>query len=63
VTSLSVELGREITVDEVAPLMVRRLSAALDGELPVTTAPQSATPPTPVSAPGVRWELAPALRG
>jgi lipoyl(octanoyl) transferase len=35
VTSLSAELGREVTVAEVLPLVERAIPAALDGDLPV----------------------------
>ncbi|MEO5833826.1 MAG: lipoyl(octanoyl) transferase LipB [Nakamurella sp.] len=65
VTSLSLELGREVTVDEVTPLMIRHLTAALNGELPVVVAPTrpraAVHPSVPPAAPGVHWELAPAL--
>ncbi len=67
VTSLSVELDRDVTVDEVSPLLVTRLGQALDGELPVDRTPRvqpsgaSTTPPP--DADGFRWALAPALRG
>jgi lipoyl(octanoyl) transferase len=61
VTSLSAELGRDVTVAEAAPVLVSRLTAALDGRLPVAVTPPAR--PTPVSAPeGVQWALAPSLR-
>ena len=36
VTSLSRELGRDVTVEEVTPAVTAAVVAALDGELPVT---------------------------
>ena len=67
VTSLSVELDREVTVAEITPLLVRRLTEALDGELPIDSAPRSrpvgAEAVRPPDVDGVRWALAPALRG
>lgn len=45
-TSLSQELGREVTVAEVTPRIAEILPAALDGEIPVTEhdIPRAATP-------------------
>jgi lipoyl(octanoyl) transferase len=69
VTSLTRELGKEVTVQEVQPLMVRQLSAALDGLLPVTlrSASSAEQPRTDTVGAtldnGVNWRLAPALRG
>lgn len=67
VTSLSAELGRDVTVAEVTPLMVRTLTAALDGELPGGDDPRShpapPAPPAESAIGGVQWALAPALRG
>lgn len=59
VTTLSLELGRLVTVAEVLPLVQRLLVAGLNGELPVVDRPLHR--PEPVSA-GLRWELDPALR-
>ncbi len=39
VTSLSVELGRDVTLAEVLPIAVDTVPAALDGSLPVTERP------------------------
>ncbi len=67
VTSLSQELGREVTVAEAAPLMVRCLTAALNDEPAPAPAPVDTPTPAPgpgaAAAAGVQWELAPALRG
>ncbi|WP_111765376.1 lipoyl(octanoyl) transferase LipB [Nakamurella deserti] len=70
VTSLTAELGRRVTVGEVTPVIVRHLTAALDGDLPVEPARRSDRPgpvtiPAPTATPapdGVQWALAPALR-
>ncbi|MGB6180852.1 MAG: lipoyl(octanoyl) transferase LipB [Rhodococcus sp. (in: high G+C Gram-positive bacteria)] len=51
VTTLSAELGRDVTVDEVVPDVTRRVVDALDGRLPVTEHDVDRTPSTP-SAPG-----------
>lgn len=58
VTSLSSELGREVTVEEMIPVIAPLLRAALDGELPV----QEHHLPNPEPATGVQWDLHPALR-
>ncbi|MGH3881498.1 MAG: lipoyl(octanoyl) transferase LipB [Actinophytocola sp.] len=55
VTSLSLELGRRVTVSEVLPLAQRHVLAALDGTLPV--ADRWLTRWTPAT-PGVDFELA-----
>ncbi|GAB3470368.1 lipoyl(octanoyl) transferase LipB [Actinophytocola sediminis] len=55
VTSLSLELGRQVTVDEVRPLARRHVLAALDGTLPV--ADRWLPRWTPASA-GVDFQLA-----
>jgi lipoyl(octanoyl) transferase len=55
VTSLSVELGRPVTVAEVLPLAREATLAALNGDLPVTT--RDVRPAAP-AAPGIRFELA-----
>jgi lipoyl(octanoyl) transferase len=70
VTSLTAELGREVTIEEVTPVIVRQLTAALDGDLPVVVAGRRertgpVTIPAAVGTPaadGVQWALAPALR-
>lgn len=55
VTSLSVELGRQVTVAEVLPLARRQVLAALDGSLPVA---DRWLPRFTPSTPGVDFELA-----
>ena len=55
VTSLSAELGREVTVTEVLPLARQSIMAALDGTLPVTE--RFIPRPQPVAA-GVTFSLA-----
>jgi lipoyl(octanoyl) transferase len=55
VTSLSLELGRQITVAEVLPLAERHLLAALDGRLAVA---DRWLPRWTPSSPGVDFELA-----
>ncbi|MEJ7650481.1 MAG: lipoyl(octanoyl) transferase LipB [Nakamurella sp.] len=57
VTSLTAELGRQVTVEEMTPILTPVLRAALDGELPV----QEHHLPTPTPASGVQWDLHPAL--
>ena len=59
VTSLSAELGREVTVAEVLPAARDAVLAALDGELPVSAADL----PRPAAAPGLTLRLHPALHG
>ncbi|HEV7647966.1 MAG TPA: lipoyl(octanoyl) transferase LipB [Actinophytocola sp.] len=55
VTSLSLELGHQVTVTEVLPLAERHLLAALDGTLPVV---DRWLPRWTPSSPGVEFELA-----
>jgi lipoyl(octanoyl) transferase len=55
VTSLSAELGRQITVAEVLPIARDAVLAALDGRLPVSERP--VRKPVP-EVPGVTFELA-----
>jgi lipoyl(octanoyl) transferase len=55
VTSLSAELGRDVTVDEVAPLAEKYVLAALEGSLPVGDRWLPRWQPT---SPGVNFELA-----
>jgi lipoyl(octanoyl) transferase len=55
VTSLSAELGRQVTVAEVLPLAERHVLAALDGSLPVA---DRWLPRWTPSTPGVDFELA-----
>jgi lipoyl(octanoyl) transferase len=55
VTSLSVELGRTVTVDEVAPLAEKYVLQALEGSLPVADRWLPRWTPT---IPGVSFELA-----
>ncbi|MQA59963.1 MAG: lipoyl(octanoyl) transferase LipB [Actinophytocola sp.] len=56
VTSLSKELGREVTVDEILPLARESVLAALDGTLPVSDERWLPRAPQP-SAPGVTFAL------
>ncbi|HEY0450065.1 lipoyl(octanoyl) transferase LipB [Actinophytocola sp.] len=55
VTSLSLELGRQVTVAEVLPLAERHVLAALDGSLPVA---DRWLPRWTPQTPGVNFELA-----
>ena len=55
VTSLSAELGRKVTVAEVAPLAEKYVLAALEGDLPVEDRWLPRWTPT---SPGVNFELA-----
>jgi lipoyl(octanoyl) transferase len=55
VTSLSAELGRTVTVDEVAPLAEKYVLQALEGSLPVADRWLPRWTPT---SPGVNFELA-----
>ncbi|MTD13538.1 lipoyl(octanoyl) transferase LipB [Nakamurella sp. YIM 132087] len=57
VTSLSAELGRRVTVDEVLTTTARRVRQALDGELPI----QDRDLHRPAVPAGVTWDLDPAL--
>ena len=58
VTSLSYELGREVTVAEALPPARDAVLAALEGELPVTDDQWLPRPQAP-SAPGVTFALQP----
>jgi lipoyl(octanoyl) transferase len=55
VTSLSLELGRQVTVSEVLPLAERHMLAVLDGRLPVA---DRWLPRWAPSSPGVDFQLA-----
>jgi lipoyl(octanoyl) transferase len=55
VTSLSLELGRQVTVSEVLPLAQRHVLAALDGTLPVA---DRWLPRWTPETPGVDFQLA-----
>jgi lipoyl(octanoyl) transferase len=55
VTSLSLELGRQVTVSEVLPLAERHMLAVLDGRLPVM---DRWLPRWAPSSPGVDFQLA-----
>jgi lipoyl(octanoyl) transferase len=55
VTSLSTELGRKVTVDEVSPLAEKHVLQALEGSLPVADRWLPRWTPT---SPGVNFELA-----
>ncbi|WP_019853443.1 lipoyl(octanoyl) transferase LipB [Actinopolyspora mortivallis] len=59
VTSLSAELGREVTVEEVLPSVRRAVPAALDGDLPVTDRDVRQAGAAPA---GVTFALDPSLR-
>lgn len=59
ITSLTAELGRQVTVDEVLPLVSQAVPAALDGQLPVTECTISRPPE--LAAPGVTLALDPVL--
>ena len=61
VTSLSVELGRRISVADVIDVVEGRLREGLDGTLR-TPVPAERTP-SPPPAPGVHWRLDPQLVG
>lgn len=54
VTSLSVELGRTVSVAEVLPVAAEKVIAALDGTLPVTARPIRRAAP---EAPGITFAL------
>jgi lipoyl(octanoyl) transferase len=54
VTSLSVELNRQVTVAEVLPVAQKATLDALDGRLPITDRPIRRTP----TAPGITFNLA-----
>jgi lipoyl(octanoyl) transferase len=56
VTSLSAELGRQVTVAEVLPIARDAVAAALDGSLPVSE--RLIQRPTAPCAPGVTFQLA-----
>ena len=58
VTTLSEQLGRRVTVEEVLPLVRHHLVRGLDGEIPVVERPLRR--PAPAGA-GVMWDLHPAL--
>lgn len=59
VSSLSAELGREVTLAEITPAVTEAVLAALDGSLPVR--PHPVVGPA-VAAPGLDLRLDPALR-
>ncbi len=61
VTSLAVELGSDVTVADVLPMIRQTVPAALDGVLPVTDCTLR-RPGAPV-APGVTFALDPTLTG
>lgn len=64
VTSLSLELGRTITIDDVREVVKTRLVQGLDGDLPVVPddiAPRSER--IPVEVPGVSWHVRTAVAG
>jgi lipoyl(octanoyl) transferase len=66
VTSLTRELGKDVSVQDVQPIMIGQLTAALDGRLEVVLeAPSSRAGEHTVGAAldnGVTWQLAPSLR-
>lgn len=57
VTSLSTELGRDVTITQAVPAVVQRLREAFDGRLTVRQRPLPAAP----RAAGVDWQLDRAL--
>lgn len=61
VTSLSAELGRQVTVADVIDVVETRLRQGLDGTL-ASPVPQERTPAPPPAA-GVNWRLDPQLAG
>jgi lipoyl(octanoyl) transferase len=61
VTSLSRELGRQVTVADAIDVVTARLRQGLDGELQVRL--PATVHPGPARAPGVDWHLRPALAG
>jgi lipoyl(octanoyl) transferase len=61
VTSLSAELGFEVTVADVLPMIRHTVPAALDGVLPVTDC--TLRRPAAPAAPGVTFALDPTLTG
>lgn len=61
VTSLSAELGRDVTVAGTLDLVTRRVREALNGQLPPTEHEARAQPTA--APPGVDWQLHPALSG
>jgi lipoyl(octanoyl) transferase len=73
VTSLTREMGTEITVQRVQPLMIRKLTDALDGRIgvkiqtagqPAATAERAGQRTVGATLDnGVTWQLAPALQG
>jgi lipoyl(octanoyl) transferase len=58
VTSLTAELGRQVTITEATPLVRTRLTEGLTGAMSVTEDLLD----RPAPAPGVDWQLHPALR-
>jgi lipoyl(octanoyl) transferase len=68
VTSLTLELGRRITVSDALGVVTTRLTAGLNGDLPVdrsggSVRRHSPDPMSAESAPGVDWHLHPVLSG
>jgi lipoyl(octanoyl) transferase len=68
VTSLTLELGRTVTVADAIDIVTERLRQALNGELQVpaaelTVAPDHRIDPPNAPTPGVDWHLHPALAG
>ncbi len=61
VTSLTAELEREITVNEVIPLMENRLREAFDGKLPARK--RGVNSAQPQADNGISWHLASAIGG
>jgi lipoyl(octanoyl) transferase len=63
VTSLSLELGRTVTVADALDPVSERLRQGLDGELSLDLTASPSRPATPASIPGVDWHMHPALSG
>jgi lipoyl(octanoyl) transferase len=61
VTSLTLELGRDVSVDDALDVVTERLRQGLDGELMVSSSPTRAG--RPAATPGVDWHLDPGLSG
>ncbi len=61
VTSLSLELGRRVTVDELRPIVTEWLRRALDGHCEVDDRTVARTVPATTPSPALTWHLDPVL--